>query len=213
MTDDGQSSLRAKREWHPDRRAAQKRDEAAPFHIPSPRSGKIIAVGSQPTKKLALSLVVPAPYIWWDQAFCDAAMKIDEIIENFELLDEWDDRYRYLIELGRTLPQLPEAARTEANKVRGCASQVWVQTHVNPDGAAGPVLEFDGDSDAHIVRGLIAVLFALYSGQPAKEIVSTDAQALFERLGLREHLTPQRSNGFRSMVDRIQSDARRAMTA
>jgi cysteine desulfuration protein SufE len=140
-------------------------------------------------------------------------MKIDEITENFELLDEWDDRYRYLIELGRTLPELPEAARSETNKVRGCASQVWVQTNVKPNDGAGPVLEFVGDSDAHIVRGLIAVLLALYSGKPAKEILSTDAVALFEKLGLREHLTPQRSNGFRAMVDRIQSDARAAVTA
>ncbi|MET0279085.1 MAG: SufE family protein [Pseudorhodoplanes sp.] len=140
-------------------------------------------------------------------------MKIDEIIDNFELLDEWDDRYRYLIELGRTLPELPEAARTETNKVRGCASQVWMQTQVKPNGASGPVLEFVGDSDAHIVRGLIAILLSLYSGMPAKEIVSTDAAALFQKLGLREHLTPQRSNGFRAMVDRIQSDARSAVAA
>ena len=140
-------------------------------------------------------------------------MSIDEIIENFELLDEWDDRYRYLIELGRALPELPEAARTESNKVRGCASQVWVKTDLQADGVAGPLLNFAGDSDAHIVRGLIAILFALYSGKPARDIVSTDAGALFEQLGLREHLTPQRSNGFRAMVDRIQSDARSAMAA
>ena len=95
-------------------------------------------------------------------------MSIDEIIENFELLEEWDDRYRYLIELGRTLPPLPEAARNDANKVQGCASQVWLSTTVKPNGATGPVLTFDGDSDAHIVRGLIAVLFALYSGKGAK---------------------------------------------
>ncbi len=140
-------------------------------------------------------------------------MTIRDIIDNFELLDDWDDRYRYLIELGRALPELPEAARTETNKVRGCASQVWMQTDVKPNGAPGPVLEFAGDSDAHIVRGLIAILLALYSGKPAGEIVDTDAQALFEKLGLREHLTPQRSNGFRAMVDRIQSDARAAMAA
>ncbi len=95
-------------------------------------------------------------------------MKIDEITENFELLDEWDDRYRYLIELGRALPELPEDARTEANKVRGCASQVWLRTDLRPNGASGPVLEFVGDSDAHIVRGLIAILLALYSGKPRK---------------------------------------------
>src|SRR3954452_17414268 len=85
---------------------------------------------------------------------------IAEIIDNFSLLDEWDDRYRYVIELGRTLPPLPDDARTEANKVRGCASQVWLVTHVRPDGAAGPALSFEGDSDALIVRGLIAILFA-----------------------------------------------------
>jgi cysteine desulfuration protein SufE len=138
-------------------------------------------------------------------------MSIDEIVENFELLEQWDDRYRYIIELGRTLPELPERARVEANKVQGCASQVWMETMVKPNGKAGPVLTFVGDSDAHIVRGLIAILFALYSGKPANEILKLDAVALFEKLGLREHLTPQRSNGFRSMVNRIQSDAKAAM--
>jgi len=138
-------------------------------------------------------------------------MSIDEIIANFELLDDWDDRYRYLIELGRALPPLPEAARNDANKVRGCASQVWLATSIKPNGAAGPVLTFAGDSDAHIVRGLIAVLFALFSGKGAKDILAADAIALFEKLGLREHLTPQRSNGFRSMVDRIHRDASAAV--
>jgi cysteine desulfuration protein SufE len=133
---------------------------------------------------------------------------INEIIDNFALLEEWDDRYRYLIELGRMLEPLPEEARTDSNKVQGCASQVWLATTVRPDGAAGPRLIFRGDSDAHIVRGLIAILFALYSGKSAQEILSTDAIAVFDRLGLREHLTPQRSNGFRSMVERIRADAR-----
>jgi cysteine desulfuration protein SufE len=136
---------------------------------------------------------------------------VAEIIENFELMEEWDDRYRYLIELGRALPPLPEAARNDANKVQGCASQVWLSTSVKPNGSEGPVLAFDGDSDAHIVRGLIAILFALYSGKGAKQILSTDAVDLFEKLGLREHLTPQRSNGFRSMVDRIRRDANTAL--
>ena len=140
-------------------------------------------------------------------------MPINEIIENFALLEEWDDRYRYLIELGRALPPLPQTARTAANKVQGCASQVWLATSIKPNGSAGPVLAFEGDSDAHIVRGLIAVLFALYSGKSAKEILSADAIALFEKLGLREHLTPQRSNGFRSMVERIRRDANAALTA
>jgi cysteine desulfuration protein SufE len=137
---------------------------------------------------------------------------IDEIIDNFSLLDEWDDRYRYLIELGRELPPLAAEAHNEANKVRGCASQVWLDTSVRPNGAGGPVLTFVGDSDAHIVRGLIAILFAMYSGRNAKDILATDAVALFEKMGLREHLTPQRSNGFRSMVDRIHADARSALT-
>jgi cysteine desulfuration protein SufE len=139
-------------------------------------------------------------------------MTIGEIIENFSLLDDWDDRYRYLIELGRGLAPLPECARIEINKVQGCASQVWLASEIKPDGAAGPTLHFVGDSDAHIVRGLIAILFALYAGKPAHEILSTDAVAVFDRLGLRDHLTPQRSNGFRSMVERIRSDARAALT-
>jgi cysteine desulfuration protein SufE len=136
---------------------------------------------------------------------------IDEIIDNFSLLDDWDDRYRYLIELGRELPPLPAEAQSEATRLWGFSSQVWLDTNVRPNGAGGPVLTFVGDSDAHIVRGLIAILFAMYSGRSAKDILATDAVALFEKIGLREHLTPQRSNGFRSMVDRIHSDARAAL--
>ena len=138
---------------------------------------------------------------------------INEIIDNFGLLDEWDDRYRYVIELGRTLPPLADEAHSEENKVRGCASQVWLVTHIDRDGAAGPVLRFEGDSDAHIVRGLIAILFALYSGKPAREILNTDALAVFDQLGLRENLTPQRSNGLRSMVERIRRDAEASLQA
>jgi cysteine desulfuration protein SufE len=141
----------------------------------------------------------------------DPMTTLDEIIDNFSLLDEWDDRYRYVIELGRSLAPLSERDRTDANKVQGCASQVWLATTVRANGQGGPVLTFCGDSDAHIVRGLIAILFATFSGRHAGEILSTDAIALFERLGLREHLTPQRSNGFRSMVERIRADARAAM--
>ncbi len=136
---------------------------------------------------------------------------IDEIVENFTLLDQWDDRYRYVIELGRMLPPMPEGAHTEANKVRGCASQVWLLTHVKPDGAAGPSLSFDGDSDAHIVRGLIAIVIALYSGKTAREILDIDALNLFDRIGLREGLTPQRSNGLRSMIERIRAEAKAAL--
>ena len=140
------------------------------------------------------------------------AMTIDEIIDNFSVLDEWDDRYRYVIELGRTLAPLDESTRNEHNKVQGCASQVWLATTIRPNGAAGPILHFVGDSDAHIVRGLIAILMSIYSGKPAKEILATDAGALFDRMGLRENLTPQRSNGLRSMVERIKIDAQAALT-
>lgn len=136
---------------------------------------------------------------------------IDEIKDNFALLDEWDDRYRYVIELGRTLAPLPEQERTARNKVQGCASQVWLARHVARNDAGEPVLSFVGDSDAHIVRGLIAILLSLYSGQTAKHIVGTDAIALFDELGFREHLSPQRSNGLRSMVERVRNDAREAM--
>lgn len=140
-------------------------------------------------------------------------MGINEILDNFELLEEWDDRYRYIIELGRGLVPLPDGARTDSNKVQGCASQVWLQTDIRPNGPDGPALTFVGDSDAHIVRGLIAILFALYSGKPAKEILSLDPFATFDQLGLREHLTPQRSNGLRSMVNRIRADAGAAQMA
>ena len=138
-------------------------------------------------------------------------MTIDEIIDNFSVLDDWDDRYRYVIELGRELSPLSDGQRTETNKVQGCASQVWLATTVKPGGEGGPDLTFVGDSDAHIVRGLIAILLALYSGKSAREILASDAVALFNRLGLREHLTPQRSNGFKSMVERIKVDARSAL--
>ena len=141
------------------------------------------------------------------------AARIDDIIENFALLDEWDDRYRYVIELGRSLAPLPEKFRTEANKVQGCASQVWLGTSVQPDGAIGPTLSFVGDSDAHIVRGLIAILLTLYSGRKPRDILATDALAVFDEFGFREHLTPQRSNGLRAMVERIRTDARATLAA
>lgn len=136
-------------------------------------------------------------------------MTLDAIRSDFALLDDWEDRYRYVIELGRSLPPLPERLRIETNKVRGCASQVWLATSISPAPAGGaPTLAFLGDSDAHIVRGLIAILFAMYQGRSADEILAVDARAGFGELGLAEHLTPQRSNGFFSMVERIRRDAR-----
>ncbi len=133
---------------------------------------------------------------------------LDEIVANFELLDEWDDRYRYLIELGKSLEPLPEDAHNDANKVRGCASQVWLD--LRREGGPGPQtrLFFRGDSDAHIVRGLVALALAIFSGRKAEEILATDAFAIYEKLGLAAHLTPQRSNGVRAMIERIKSDAR-----
>src|SRR5262245_8195949 len=134
-------------------------------------------------------------------------MTIETIRADFALLEEWEDRYRYLIELGRGLPPFPEALRTDANKVRGCVSQVWLATAVKPNGnGSAPVLEFQGDSDAHIVRGLVAVLFALVQAKTPEQILGADAKSLFAELGLAEHLTPQRSNGFFSMVERIRAD-------
>jgi cysteine desulfuration protein SufE len=138
-------------------------------------------------------------------------MTIDEIRENFALLDDWDDRYRYVIELGRMLAPMPATEHSQQNKVQGCASQVWLSKRIDRKGGDEPVLNYIGDSDAHIVRGLIAILLTLYSGHTPQQILATDAIALFDEFGFREHLTPQRSNGLRSMVERIRSDARQAL--
>ncbi len=134
---------------------------------------------------------------------------IEDIVADFEFLDEWEDRYRYVIELGRKLEPLSEADRTPDNKVSGCASQVWLATLCEAR-APDPVLRFRGDSDAMIVRGLVAIVIALFDGKTAPEILSTDADHVFERLDLRSHLTAQRSNGLRALVDRIRVDATQA---
>lgn len=138
-------------------------------------------------------------------------MALQDILDDFALLDEWEDRYRYLIELGRALEPLPDAAHNDVNKVRGCASQVWLETRVERDAAGAPVLYFRGDSDAHIVRGLVALTLALFSGQRAADIAGIDALSVYRDLGLAEHLTPQRSNGVRAMIERIKADARAAL--
>jgi len=139
-----------------------------------------------------------------------AIMTIDDIRDNFALLDDWDDRYRYVIELGRTLTPMPEDEHSAANKVQGCASQVWLSKQVARAGDEA-ILTYRGDSDAHIVRGLIAILLTLYSGRTPQQILATDAVAVFDEFGFREHLTPQRSNGLRSMIERIRTDARAAL--
>ena len=135
---------------------------------------------------------------------------VDEIIENFESLDDWEDRYRYVIELGRMMEPLPDASRTEGNRVSGCASQVWLASNVE-HAPEKPILRWRGDSDAHIVRGLVALMLALHSGRSPREVLETDAQAVLRRIGLADHLTPQRSNGLRSMVERMRADARAAL--
>ncbi len=139
-------------------------------------------------------------------------MTIARLQSDFELLDDWEDRYRYIIELGRGLAPFPEALRTDATKVRGCTSQVWLVSETRPaDNGAGPVLHFTGDSDAHIVRGLVAILLALYQDKPAREILAIEPETVFAAFGLKEHLTPQRSNGLASMVARIRADASAAL--
>ena len=137
---------------------------------------------------------------------------ISTIIENFEFIDDWEERYRYVIELGRALPPLPDALHSEANKVHGCASQVWLDMAVDRSGSE-PRLALRGDSDAHIVRGLVALMIALFDGKTPSEAAATDAFALYTKLGLAEHLTPQRSNGVRAMADRIRRDATRLAAA
>jgi cysteine desulfuration protein SufE len=131
------------------------------------------------------------------------AAVLEELEAEFELLGDWEERYRYVIDLGRGLAPLLDAERVDANKVRGCASQVWLVTEPGADGTLG----FRGDSDAHIVRGLIAILLRLYSGRAPAEILAFDAHAAFERLGLSGALSAQRSNGLASMVERIRRDA------
>jgi cysteine desulfuration protein SufE len=130
-----------------------------------------------------------------------------EIAETLSFLDDWEERYGFIIELGKHLAPLAESERSEANKVRGCASQVWLVSETAP-GPEGPVITLRGQSDALIVQGLVAVLIALYSGRPAAEIAETDAMAAFEDIGLREHLTSQRANGLASMVARVRAEAR-----
>ena len=130
---------------------------------------------------------------------------IDQIFEDFAFLDAWDDRYRYIIELGGDLPAYPEAARDGAHKVPGCVSQVWLNSTVGD--RPNPIISYEGDSDSHIVKGLVAIVLALYSGRPASDILSVDAEATLKQLGLDEHLTPQRANGLRSMIKRIRMEA------
>lgn len=134
---------------------------------------------------------------------------IDQIREDFAFLDDWEDKYRYVIELGEALPPFPDEARDDAHRVQGCVSRVWLIAE--PGSGDDPAIALQGDSDAHIVRGLVAIVLALYSGRPASEIIATDAEATLKSLGLDEHLTPQRANGLRSMIKRIKTEAQGAL--
>lgn len=136
--------------------------------------------------------------------------QLQTIIDDFEFLDDWEDRYRYVIELGRALPPFPDAYRTGDNKVNGCVSQVWLNTTIDKVDGKQPTLIFHGDSDAHIVRGLVAIMIAAMSGRSPSEIDAMDVEGLMKQLGLDEHLSPQRANGLRSMVERMKSDAKLA---
>ena len=133
----------------------------------------------------------------------------EELAETFDFLDDWEDRYRHVIDMGKAMPPMEEALKVPATRVEGCASQVWIQPVID---GTGPQARFDfqGDSDAMIVRGLIAVLHALYAGRPVSEVATIDAQAQLARLGLDEHLSSQRSNGLRAMVGRIRAIATEA---
>ena len=131
----------------------------------------------------------------------------EKLAEDFEFLDDWEDKYRYVIEIGRELEDMPETDKTDENKVQGCVSQVWLTYEVDTSDPEDPVIRFRGDSDAHIVRGLVAIMLSAYSGKRASEIIRLDENEIFARLGLIENLTPQRANGLRAMVKRIKQEA------
>ena len=143
---------------------------------------------------------------------CVSETLLEQLQSDFDVLDDWEERYRYVIELGRALAPLDEKWRTPTFKVMGCASQVWIHpTFETKDGTT--ILNFTGDSDALIVKGLIAITFMIFSGKTPEQILAQDAAAIFAKLGLKDHLTPQRSNGLASMVERIKADARQALPA
>lgn len=139
----------------------------------------------------------------------DIMTSIETIRDDFAFLDDWEDKYRYVIELGEALPPFPDTARDDAHRVQGCVSRVWLIA--DTDAGTDPTINLQGDSDAHIVRGLVAIMLALYSGRHASEILATDAEATMNALGLDEHLSPQRANGLRSMIKRIKQEAQTAL--
>lgn len=134
----------------------------------------------------------------------DLPENINDMLEDFEFLTDWEDRYMHVIDMGKQLPGLPDALKVDANKVKGCVSQVWLMTDFN---AVQNTLSFQGDSDAHIVKGLVAIVLEIYSGRTPAEIISLEAEPILKGLGLSEHLSPQRSNGLRAMIGRIRGEA------
>jgi cysteine desulfuration protein SufE len=134
-------------------------------------------------------------------------MSIEQIISDFEFIDDWEDRYRYVIELGNQLEPLAEELKTAESKVKGCVSQVWLISERKPGPNGEDILHFTGDSDAHIVRGLMAIVFIIFSDKSPREIVQTDHEQIFKTLDLKDHISPQRSNGLSAMVLRIKADA------
>jgi cysteine desulfuration protein SufE len=138
----------------------------------------------------------------------DCLADFETIRDDFASLDDWEDRYRYVIELGHGLEPLSEAAHNEANKVRGCVSQVWLECEARLNAGGQTILHYRGDSDSHLVRGLIAIAIALFSDRAPEQILTVDAAGAFRALGLEQHLTPQRSNGVRAMIERIRAEPR-----
>lgn len=146
----------------------------------------------------------PCPYV---SAMMDMPQNIQDMIDDFSFLDDWEDRYMHVIELGKSLAPLSDAERNASTKINGCVSQVWLVREVEKNHANNSILNFRGDSDAHIVKGLVAVVLTIFSGRTAQEITDIDAAAILSGLGLEEHLTPQRSNGLHAMIGRIKGDA------
>jgi len=157
---------------------------------------------------IPLVFVPPCPYV---SAMIDMPQNIQDMMDDFSFLDDWEDRYMHVIELGRSLAPLSDEERNASTKVNGCVSQVWLVLEVEKAGS-NPVLKFRGDSDAHIVKGLVAVALTIFSGRTAQEIVDIDAAGILSGLGLEEHLTPQRSNGLHAMIGRIKRDAAQLLT-
>jgi cysteine desulfuration protein SufE len=152
---------------------------------------------------MGLVLVTSEPYLTY---MADTLPdNVTEMISDFEFLEDWEDRYMYVIEMGKALPELEPVLKTDATKVKGCVSQVWLISE--SDGDANPTLSFRGDSDAHIVKGLVAIVLEIFSGRRATDILALDAKDIMEKLGLSEHLSPQRSNGLQAMIARIKAEA------